>query len=70
LNWDVLLLGEELATLAPPNQILSVSQGSRPVEARPIGFSHKVCGGCVITAFPAMDFLQELKTFRSEDAFH
>jgi hypothetical protein len=40
LSRDVLLLGKELATLAPPNQVLSVSQGSRPVEARPAGFSH------------------------------
>jgi hypothetical protein len=66
----MLLLGEELATLAPPNQVLSVNQGGRPVEARPIGLSHQVCGGCMVAAFPAMDFLQELKTFRSEDAFH
>jgi hypothetical protein len=40
LSRDVLLLGEELATLTLPNQVLSVSQGGGPVEARPVGFSH------------------------------
>jgi hypothetical protein len=68
LEPDVLLLGEELAAFAPPNQVLSVSHGSRPVEARPVGFPHQVFGSYVVTAFPTVDFLQELKTFRSEDA--
>jgi hypothetical protein len=70
LSRNVLLLGEELATLAPPNQVLSVSYGSRPVEARLVGCPHQVCGGCVVTAFPGMDFLQKVKTFRSEDTLH
>jgi hypothetical protein len=53
----MLLLGEELATLTSPNQVLSVNQGSGPVEARPEGFSHQICGGCVVDAFPTMDLL-------------
>jgi hypothetical protein len=70
LSWDVLLLGEELEALAPPDQVLIVSHGGGPVKARPVGFPHQVCGGCVVTAFSTVDFLQELKTFRSEDALH
>jgi hypothetical protein len=66
----VLLLGEELAALASPNQVLSVDHSGRPVKARPVGFPHQVCGGYVITTFPTMDFLQERKTFQSEDALH
>jgi hypothetical protein len=57
LGRDVLLLGEELATLTSPNQVLSVSQGGGPVLARPEGFSHQICGGCMIAAFPTMDIL-------------
>jgi hypothetical protein len=57
LGWNVLLLGEELATLALSNQVLSIDQSSGPVEARPVGFSHRVCGGCVVAALPAMDLL-------------
>jgi hypothetical protein len=57
LSRDVLLLGEELAALTPPNQVLSVSHVGRPVKARPVGFPHQVCGGCVVTAFPAVDFV-------------
>jgi hypothetical protein len=57
LSRDVLLLGEELATLAPPNQVLSISQSGGLVEARPVGFSHQVRGGCVVAALPAMDLL-------------
>jgi hypothetical protein len=44
--------------------------GSRPVKARSIGFPHQVCGGCMVTAFPTVDFRQELEIFRSEDALH
>jgi hypothetical protein len=33
LSRDVLLLGEELAPLAPRNQVLSVGHGGRPVKA-------------------------------------
>jgi hypothetical protein len=66
----MLLIGEELTALAPPNQVLSVGHSGRPVKARPVGFRHQVCGGCVVTAFPVVDFLQELKTFQSEDALH
>jgi hypothetical protein len=62
LSRDVVLLGEELAALAPLNQVLSVGHGGRPVKARPVGFPHQVCEGCVVAAFPAVDFLQELKT--------
>jgi hypothetical protein len=36
---------------------LSVSHVGRPVKARPVGFPHQVCGGCVVTAFPAVDFV-------------
>jgi hypothetical protein len=57
LGRDVLLLGEELATLTSPNQVLSISQGGGPVLARPEGFSHQICGGCMIAAFPTMDIL-------------
>jgi hypothetical protein len=57
LGWDVLLLGEELATFTSPNQVLSVSQGGGPVETRLEGFSHQICGGCVVAAFPTMDLL-------------
>jgi hypothetical protein len=53
----VLLLGEELATLASLNQVLSVSQGGGRVEARPEGFFHQICGGCVVVAFPTMNLL-------------
>jgi hypothetical protein len=53
----VLLFGEELATLTTPNQVLSVSQGGGSVEARPVGFSHQICRGCVVAAFLTMDFL-------------
>jgi hypothetical protein len=70
LSRDVLLPRKELASFAPPNQVLSVHNGGGLVEARPAGFSHQVCGGCVVTAFPAVNFLQELETFRSEDALH
>jgi hypothetical protein len=70
LSQDVLLLSEELASFAPPNQVLSIGHGGRPVEARPVGFPHQVCEGCVVTTFSAMNFLQELKTLRSEDALH
>jgi hypothetical protein len=70
LGRDVLLLSEELATLASPNQVLSVSQGGWPIKTRPEGFSHQICGGCVVAAFPTMDLLQELKIFRSEDTLH
>jgi hypothetical protein len=70
LSRDMLLLGEELATLASLKQVLSVGHSGRPVKTQPVGFPHQVCGGCVVTAFPAVDFLQELKTFRSEDALH
>jgi hypothetical protein len=66
----MLLLGEELTTFTLSNQVLSVSQGGGLVETRPKGFSHQICGGCVVAAFPTMDLLQELKTFRSEDALH
>jgi hypothetical protein len=66
----VLLFGEELATLTTPNQVLSVSQGGGSVEARPVGFSHQICRDCVVAAFLTMDFLQELKAFRPEDALH
>jgi hypothetical protein len=66
LSRDVLLLGKELASFAQPNQVLSVRHGSGPVEARPVGFPHQVCRGCVVTAFPAVNFLH----FRSEDALH
>jgi hypothetical protein len=57
LGRDVLLLGEELATFASPNQVLSVSQGGWAVENRPEGFSHQICGGCVVAAFSTMDLL-------------
>jgi hypothetical protein len=57
LSRDMLLLGKKLATLAPPNQVLSISQSGGPVEARPVGFSHQVCGGCMVAALPAMDLL-------------
>jgi hypothetical protein len=70
LSRDVLLLCEELAAFAPPNQVLSVSHGSRPVKARPVSFPHQVCGGYVVTAFSTVDFLQEPETFRLEDALH
>jgi hypothetical protein len=70
LSRDVLLLGEELVALASPNQVLSVGHSGRLVKTRPVGFPHQVCGGCVVTALPTVDFLQELKTFRSEDALH
>jgi hypothetical protein len=53
----MLLLGEELAPLASLNQVLGVSQGGRPVEARPEGFSHQVGGGCVIAALSTVDLL-------------
>jgi hypothetical protein len=65
-----MLLGEELAALAPPNQVLSVGHGGRLVKARSVGFPHQVCRGCVVTAFLVVDFLQELETFGSEDALH
>jgi hypothetical protein len=45
LSQDVLLLSKELASFAPPNQVLSISHGGRSVEARPVGFPHQVCEG-------------------------
>jgi hypothetical protein len=66
----MLLLGEELTSFAPSNQVLSVRHGGGPVKARPVGFPHQDCGGCVVTTFPTVNFLQELETFRTEDALH
>jgi hypothetical protein len=53
----VLLLGEELATFTSPNLVLGISQGGGPVETRPEGFSHKICGGYVVVTFLAVDLL-------------
>jgi hypothetical protein len=53
----VLLLGEELATFASPNQVLSISKGGGPVETRPEGFSYQISGNCVIATLPYMDLL-------------
>jgi hypothetical protein len=53
----MLLFGEKLSTLTLPNQVLSVSQGDGPVEARPEGFSHQIHEGRVVATFPAMDLL-------------
>jgi hypothetical protein len=53
----VLLFGEELATFTSPNQVLGVSLGGGPLEARREGFSHKICRGCVVAAFPTMNLL-------------
>jgi hypothetical protein len=52
-----MLLGEELAPLASLEQVLSVGQGGRPVEARPEGFSHQVGRGSVISALSTVDLL-------------
>jgi hypothetical protein len=53
----VLLFSEELTPFTSLDQVLGVSQGSGPVEAQPEGFSHQICRGCVIAAFPAVDLL-------------
>jgi hypothetical protein len=53
----MLLFGEELATFTSSNQVLGVGTGSGLVEARIEGFSHQICEGCVVAAFPTMNLL-------------
>jgi hypothetical protein len=52
----MLLLGEELTTFTSLNQVLGFSQGGG-LETRPEGFSHQICGGCMVAAFSTMDLL-------------
>jgi hypothetical protein len=49
--------GEELATFASPNKVLSISKGGGPVETRPEGFSHQISGSCVAATLSTMDLL-------------
>jgi hypothetical protein len=57
LEPHVLLLGEELTPFTSPNHVLGVSQGGGLIKAQPEGFSHQVCRGYVVAAFPVVDLL-------------
>jgi len=59
LSRDVLLLGEELAFGAPPDDDLGISRGCGPVEARSEGFANQGRHSCVVSADSRVDLAKE-----------
>jgi hypothetical protein len=49
LSWQVLLLGKELASFAPLNEVFSIGHGRGPVKSRSVRFADQV-GGCHVAA--------------------
>jgi hypothetical protein len=45
----VLLLGKELTSFAPLNEVFSISHGCGPVESRSVCLADQV-GGCLVVA--------------------
>jgi hypothetical protein len=66
----VLLLGEELTSLAPPDEFFSVGQSCGPVEGSSEGFAHQRTRGCVVAADTLVDIFQDVLAFFPGYALH
>jgi hypothetical protein len=68
--WDVLLLGEVMAPLAPSDKFLGVAQSCGSVESSSEGLADQRARGCVVAADAFVDLLQDVLAFLSGDALH
>jgi hypothetical protein len=59
----VLLFGNELASLAPLDEVFGVSHGRGLVKARLVSFTDQVGRCCVAATLTAVNLSQELQTF-------
>jgi hypothetical protein len=66
----VLLLGEELTSLAPSDDFFSVGQSCGPVESSSEGFAHQCARRCVVAADALMDLLQDVLAVIPRYALH
>jgi hypothetical protein len=66
----VLLLGEVLASLAPSNEFLSISQGCGLIESSSQSLADQRARRHVVVADAFVDLLQDVLTFFSGDALH
>jgi hypothetical protein len=55
----MLLFGEELATRALLDNVMSVSKGRRPIEPIPESLSHQGGGSCVVPADARVDLAEK-----------
>jgi hypothetical protein len=66
----MLLLGEELASLAFPDEFFSMAQSCRLVEGSSESFSHQRMRGLVVAADTLVDLLQDVLAFSLGYALH
>jgi hypothetical protein len=66
----VLLLGEELASLALSDEFFSINQGCGPLESSLESFSRQRARGHVVAADAFMDLLQDVLAFILGYALH
>jgi hypothetical protein len=66
----VLLLGEELAPLAPSDEFFGVTQSRGPVEISSEGLADQCARGRVVAADAFVDLLQDVLAFLSGNALH
>jgi hypothetical protein len=55
LSWQVLLLGKELTSFAPLNEVFSVYHGRGLVKSRSVRFAEQVSGCRVVATFATVD---------------
>jgi hypothetical protein len=70
VGWDVLLLGEVLAPLAPSDEFLSVAQSCGPVESSSESLTDQCARRRVVAADAFVDLLQDVLAFFSGNVLH
>jgi hypothetical protein len=66
----VLLLGKELAPLAPSDEFFGVAQSCGPIESSSEGLADQHARGRVVTADALVDLLRDALAFFSGNALH
>jgi hypothetical protein len=67
---DVLLLGEVLASLAPYDEFLGITQSCGPVESSSESFADQCAKRCVVATDAFVDLLQDVLAFFSGNTLH
>jgi hypothetical protein len=66
----MMLLGEVLAPLAPPDEFIGVAQSCGPIESLSEGLADQRARRRVVAADAFVDFLQDALAFFSGNALH